>query len=98
MRVWISIYFQADIILLKNIVIHFKITTRNAMNPADAVWYTKLGFAPTAAKSAVACAQLGVSFIGIEMDQGYLEEAIVRTRAALAGPKGPALREYTEGS
>ena len=33
--------------------------------------------------TAVACAQLGVSFIGIEMDEGYLEEAIVRTRAAL---------------
>ena len=43
--------------------------------------------------TAVACAQLGVSFIGIEMDEGYLEEAIARTRAALAGPKGPALRE-----
>jgi site-specific DNA-methyltransferase (adenine-specific) len=40
--------------------------------------------------TAVACAQLGVSFIGIEMDQGYLEEAIARTRAALgsAGSEG----------
>ncbi len=34
--------------------------------------------------TAVACAQLGVSFIGIEMDEYYLEEAIDRTRAALA--------------
>ena len=34
--------------------------------------------------TAVACAQLGLSFIGIEMDQGYLEEAVERTRAALA--------------
>jgi len=34
--------------------------------------------------TAVACAQLGISFIGIEMDPGYLEEAIERTRAALA--------------
>jgi site-specific DNA-methyltransferase (adenine-specific) len=33
--------------------------------------------------TAIACAQLGVSFIGIEMDEGYLEEAIARTRAAL---------------
>ncbi len=34
--------------------------------------------------TAVACAQLGLSFIGIEMDEGYLNEAIERTRAALA--------------
>ncbi|MBI4264417.1 MAG: site-specific DNA-methyltransferase [Acidobacteria bacterium] len=33
--------------------------------------------------TAVACAQLGVSFIGIEMDEGYLREAVERTRAAL---------------
>ena len=33
--------------------------------------------------TAVACAQLGVSFVGIEMDEGYLEEAVARTRAAL---------------
>jgi site-specific DNA-methyltransferase (adenine-specific) len=32
--------------------------------------------------TAVACAQLGISFIGIEMDEGYLKEAIERTRAA----------------
>ncbi|HLG53774.1 MAG TPA: site-specific DNA-methyltransferase [Vicinamibacterales bacterium] len=38
--------------------------------------------------TAVACAQLGVSFIGIEMDEGYLKEAIERTRAAL--PAAPA--------
>jgi len=36
--------------------------------------------------TAVACAQLGLSFIGIEMDEGYLNEAIERTRAALAAP------------
>jgi site-specific DNA-methyltransferase (adenine-specific) len=29
--------------------------------------------------SAVACARLGVNFIGIEKDEGYLEEAIART-------------------
>jgi len=34
--------------------------------------------------TAVACAQLGISFIGIEMDEGYLNEAVDRTRAALA--------------
>ena len=33
--------------------------------------------------TAVACAQLGVSFVGIEMDERYLKEAIARTRAAL---------------
>jgi site-specific DNA-methyltransferase (adenine-specific) len=31
--------------------------------------------------TAVACAQLGVSFIGIEVDLAYLEEAIERTKA-----------------
>lgn len=34
--------------------------------------------------TAVACAQLQVSFIGIEMDEAYLREAIERTRDALA--------------
>jgi site-specific DNA-methyltransferase (adenine-specific) len=33
--------------------------------------------------TAVACAQLGVSFIGIEMDERYLEESIARTRGVL---------------
>jgi site-specific DNA-methyltransferase (adenine-specific) len=33
--------------------------------------------------TAVACAQLGLSFVGIEMDERYLKEAIARTRAAL---------------
>ncbi len=32
--------------------------------------------------TAVACAQLGVNFIGIELDKEYLAEAIERTRAA----------------
>jgi site-specific DNA-methyltransferase (adenine-specific) len=31
--------------------------------------------------TAVACAQLGISFVGIELDKAYLEEAIERTRA-----------------
>lgn len=34
--------------------------------------------------SAVAAAQLGIDFIGVEMDPHYLKEAIARTRAALA--------------
>jgi site-specific DNA-methyltransferase (adenine-specific) len=33
--------------------------------------------------TAVACAQLGIDFVGIEMDAGYLDEAIDRTRSAL---------------
>jgi site-specific DNA-methyltransferase (adenine-specific) len=33
--------------------------------------------------TAVACAQLGLDFIGVELDQAYLEEAIERTRAAV---------------
>lgn len=33
--------------------------------------------------SAVACATLGVSFVGIELDAHYLKEAVARTRAAL---------------
>jgi site-specific DNA-methyltransferase (adenine-specific) len=34
--------------------------------------------------SAVACAALGVSFIGIELDEHYLREAIIRAKHALA--------------
>jgi site-specific DNA-methyltransferase (adenine-specific) len=34
--------------------------------------------------TAVACAQLGVSFVGIEMDTSYLADAVARTRIALA--------------
>jgi site-specific DNA-methyltransferase (adenine-specific) len=33
--------------------------------------------------TAVACAQLGISFIGIEMDECYLKEAVERTREAI---------------
>ena len=47
--------------------------------------------------TAVACAALGVDFIGMEMDEGYLEEAVARTSAALearraAGSSHPAAR------
>jgi site-specific DNA-methyltransferase (adenine-specific) len=33
--------------------------------------------------TAVACAQLKMNFVGIEMDKGYLEEAVARTRTAI---------------
>ena len=36
--------------------------------------------------TAVACAQLGVSFVGIEMDEGYLREAVERVTRTLSGP------------
>lgn len=44
--------------------------------------------------TAVACAELGVSFIGIELDEDYLREAIERTRTALAASaeKAPRVR------
>ncbi len=42
--------------------------------------------------TAVACARLRVPFLGIEMDEVYLTEAVARTQAALAGapPRRPA--------
>ncbi len=43
--------------------------------------------------TAVACAQLGLDFVGIEIDEGYLREAVDRTRAAIAPvPARPARR------
>ncbi len=41
--------------------------------------------------TAVACAGLGVDFVGIELDEGYLVEAAARTRDALS-PPAPAAR------
>ena len=38
--------------------------------------------------TAVACAQLGLNFIGIEMDERYLQEAIARVRACSERPRG----------
>ena len=50
--------------------------------------------------SAVAATQLGLDFIGVEMDEHYLKEAIARTKAALRGstPKAqlPALKGLLE--
>lgn len=37
--------------------------------------------------TAVACAALGLNFVGIEMDEDYLREAIERTREALSTPR-----------
>jgi site-specific DNA-methyltransferase (adenine-specific) len=39
--------------------------------------------------TAVACAQLGINFTGVEIDEGYLKEAVARTEAALAGAAPP---------
>ena len=36
--------------------------------------------------TAVACAQLGVDFVGIELDEGYLSHAIERIRALKRAP------------
>jgi site-specific DNA-methyltransferase (adenine-specific) len=47
--------------------------------------------------TAVACAQLGVSFVGVEMDEGYLREAVERTRAALAGRAREPARPSDDG-
>jgi site-specific DNA-methyltransferase (adenine-specific) len=41
--------------------------------------------------SAVACARLGIDFVGIEMDEAYLKEAIERARESLA--ETPAKKE-----
>ena len=38
--------------------------------------------------TAVACAELGLDFVGIEMDRAYLDEAVTRTRNALKAVKG----------
>jgi site-specific DNA-methyltransferase (adenine-specific) len=38
--------------------------------------------------SAVACATLGVSFVGIELDEHYLKEAVARATSALAPKRG----------
>ena len=35
--------------------------------------------------SAVACAELGVNFVGVEIDRSYLDEAIERVRGVIAG-------------
>ena len=39
--------------------------------------------------TAVACAQLGLSFVGIELDEDYLKEAIERTKATVRNASNP---------
>ena len=53
---------------------------KTAMDP-----FTGLG------STAIACARLGVDFIGCEIDRAYLEEAVARTREA-AGEQAPGMR------
>ncbi|PYR61670.1 MAG: site-specific DNA-methyltransferase [Acidobacteria bacterium] len=43
--------------------------------------------------TAVACARLGVNFIGSELDETYLEEAVQRTRDAVAAAGPPKMRK-----
>ena len=43
--------------------------------------------------TAVACARLGVSFIGSELDETYLAEAVQRTRDAVAAAGPPKMRK-----
>ena len=43
--------------------------------------------------TAVACARLGVSFIGSDIDETYLEEAVQRTRDAVAAAGPPKTRK-----
>jgi site-specific DNA-methyltransferase (adenine-specific) len=40
--------------------------------------------------SAVACAELGVNFVGVEIDRTYLDEAIERVRGVIAGGRNGA--------
>jgi len=46
--------------------------------------------------TAVAAAQLGLDFIGIEMDEHYLAEAIDRTKRSLKGTNTTKTRETGE--
>jgi site-specific DNA-methyltransferase (adenine-specific) len=47
--------------------------------------------------SAIAAAQLGLDFIGIEMDPDYLEEAVDRVKRAIALPHEGDLFDHTAG-
>jgi site-specific DNA-methyltransferase (adenine-specific) len=48
--------------------------------------------------TAVACAQLGISFVGIEVDADYVNEAVERTRAVIAGRPARKTRRVKAGS
>lgn len=50
--------------------------------------------------TAVACARLGLDFVGSDLDEGYLDEAVTRTRAAievrtLPGPGSARMKKST---
>jgi len=47
--------------------------------------------------TAVACARLGVSFIGSEIDETYLKEAVARTRATMVGRPAKVRSLKSEG-
>ena len=48
--------------------------------------------------TAVACARLGLNFVGSDVDADYLEEAAARTRTALAGKMSKARLKATSSS
>ena len=48
--------------------------------------------------TAVACALLGLDFVGVELDRDYLDEAIDRTREALARRRRPGKRSQGTSS
>jgi site-specific DNA-methyltransferase (adenine-specific) len=48
--------------------------------------------------TAVACARLGVEFVGSDIDETYLEQAVRRTRLALVSPKRAAKAALSETS
>jgi DNA modification methylase len=43
--------------------------------------------------TAVACARLGISFIGADLDETYLTHAVERTRQAVAEAGPPKMRK-----
>ena len=44
--------------------------------------------------TAVACVQLGVNFVGVDLDRRYLDEAVSRTREAIAVQRGARPRRH----
>ena len=48
--------------------------------------------------TAIACARLGVSFLGMEIDRDYLDDAVARTRTALAERRAARQRDSSGSS
>ena len=46
--------------------------------------------------TAVACAELGIDFVGVEMDRAYLDESVERVRDALAKGRATTPRKQRE--